>query len=310
MGNTPDETISWIKKNLSSDTPLRDMYLKGKNEIFVLWAEALYAKINDGSLDIPIDKVGREIRRELLQMGLDVAIVYMYEVIPAKFKHPAEKERNEYEKLNDEYNQEREIYEKDRNEHEKVGNPTKYSSVEETKDYSIDNQPLIHIANDLKNTANNLINYLQDTAVVPNCSVEWLSSVRKMTNAVMEKAKYTADGREKLCKLDQVLTLTLANSCTLNSIYDELTAQKMKQSTITSKQMGKIVAMKIKEAFETLVPQTEGEAIAHGWTGIPCEKCGEYRVERTYNSDVHNYMDHCVKCDNWQKMGMSPVINN
>jgi len=289
MGNTPDETISWIKENLSSDTPLRDMYLKNKNEIFVLWAEAVNAKINDGTIDIPINKVGHHIRRELIQMKLDVAIVYMYEVIPSKFKHAAEKEINE---------------------DEKVGNPTDYSSVEETKDYSIDNQPLVSIANDLKNTAANLTNYLQDTAVVPNCSVEWLSSVRKMTNAVMEKAKYTADGREKLCKLDQVLTLNLALSCTLNSIYDELTAQKMKQSTITSKQMGKIVTLKIKDAFETLTPQTEVEAILHGWTGIPCEKCGEYRVERTYNSDEHNYMDHCVTCDNWQKMGMSPITNS
>jgi len=267
---------------------LRDIYLKNKNEIFVLWAEAVNAKINDGTIDIPINKVGHHIRRELIQMKLDVAIVYMYEVIPSKFKHAAEKEINEY---------------------ENVGNPTDYSSVEETKDYSIDNQPLINIANDLKNTAANLIDYLQATAVVPNCSVEWLSSVRKMTNAVMEKAKYTADGREKLCKLDQVLTLNLANSCTLNSIYDELTSQKMEQSTITSKQMGKIVTLKIKDAFETLRPKTEVQAINHGWTGLPCEKCGEYRVERAYNSDEHNYMDHCVTCDNWQKMGMSPITN-
>ena len=249
MGSTPDETLTWIKESLSHDTPLRDMYLKNKNELFVIWADALNAKINDGSLDIPIDKVGREIRRELMVMGLDTAIVYMYEVLPAKYKHAAEKERNEYEK---------EI-----NEFENVGNPTKYSSVEETKDYSIDNKPLLNIANDLKNIATNLIAYLQDTEVVPNCSAEWLTSVRKMTNAVMEKAKYTADGREKLCKLDQVLTLNLANSCTLNSIYDELTAQKMKQSTITSKQMGKIVTLKIKDAFDTLVPQTEVQAIAH-----------------------------------------------
>ncbi len=288
MGNTPDETISWIKQNLSSDTPLRDMYLKNKNQIFVMWAEAVHAKINDGSLDIPINKVGHHIRRELIQMKLDVAIVYMYEVIPSKFKHAAEKEINEY---------------------ENVGNPTNYSSVEETKEYSIENKTLLNIANDLKNTAANLINYLQATEVQPNCSSEWLLSVRKMTDAVMEKAKYTADGREKLCKLDQVLTLNLANSCTLNSIYDELTAQKMKQSTITSKQMGKIVSMKIKDAFETLRPHTEVQAITQGWTGLPCEKCGEYRVERTYNSDEHNYMDHCVTCDNWQKMGMSPIIN-
>lgn len=288
--STPDETIDWIKENLKSDTPLRAMYLKGKNEIFVIWAEALNAKINDGTLDVPIDKVGREIRRELLQMGLDIAIVYMYEVIPAKFKHPAEKEINEY---------------------ENVGNPTKYSSDEETIEldieHSIDNKSLLSITNDLKEIVNNLINYLQVTQVEPNCSNEWLQTVRKMTDAIKEKAKYTADGREKLCKLDQVLTLKLAITCTLNSIYDELTVQKMKQSSFTSKQMGKIVSMKIKDAFETLRPKTDVQAITHGWTGLPCDKCGEYRVERAYNSDATNYMDHCVTCDNWQKMGISPM---
>jgi len=223
-------------------------------------------------------------------MGLDIAIVYMYEVIPAKFKHPAEKEINEY---------------------ENVGNPTKYSSTDETIELalapSIDNKSLLSITNDLKEIVNNLMSYLQVTEVEPNCSNEWLQTVRKMTNAIMEKAKFTADGREKLCKLDQVLTLKLAITCTLNSIYDELTAQKMKQSTITSKQMGKIVSMKIKDAFETLRPKTDVQAITHGWTGLPCEKCGEYRVERAYNSDATNYMDHCVTCDNWQKMGISPM---
>lgn len=213
----------------------------------------------------------------------------MYEVLPSKYKHAAEKEINEY---------------------ENVGNPTEYSSVEEIKEYSIENKTLLTIANNLKSAASSLINYLEVTTVEPNCSSEWLLTVKKMTDAVMEKAKYTADGREKLCKLDQVLALNLTNSCTLNSIYDELTAQKMKQSTITSKQMGKIVSLKIKDAFETLRPHTEVEAITQGWTGLPCEKCGEYRVERAYNSDAHNYMDHCVTCDNWQKMGMSPIINN
>ena len=288
MENTPDKTILWIKENLSTDTPLRDMYLKNKNQIFVMWAEALEAKIKNGSTDIPLNKVGRHIRRELLEMNLEQAIVYMYEVLPSKFKHVADEIQDDM---------------------EKVGNPTEYSSSH-SYDCSMDNKSLLTIANDLKGIATNLINYLEFTEVEPNCPPEWLTSVRKMTDAVIEKAKYTADGREKLCKLDQVLTLNLANSCTLNSIYDELTAQKMKQSTITSKQMGKIVTMKIKDAFETLRPRTEVQAISVGWTGLPCAKCGEYRVERAYHSDVDNFEDHCVTCDNWQKMALSPTLPN
>ncbi len=290
MENTPDKTILWIKENLTTDTPLRDMYLKNKNQIFVMWAEALEAKIKNGSTKIPLNKVGRYIRRELLEMNLEQAIVYMYEVLPSKFKHVADEIQDEIEMQN-------------------VGNPTEYSSDEKIVDYTIQNKTILNIANDLKGIATNLINYLEFTEVVPNCPPEWLTSVRKMTDAVIEKAKYTADGREKLCKLDQVLTLNLANSCTLNSIYDELTAQKMKQSTITSKQMGKIVTLKIKDAFETLRPRTEVQAISQGWTGLPCEKCGEFRVERAYHSDVNTFEDHCVTCDNWQKMALSPALS-
>jgi len=287
MENTPDGIIFWIKENLTKDTPLRTMYQQNKNEIFVIWADALESKINNGSIDIPINKIGRHIRRELLDMDLEPAVVYMYEVLPAKFKHAADEHQDEEELVS-----------------ENVGNPTDNSS----DDYSINNQSLLIIANDLKNTATNLINYLQITKVEPNCIDEWIIIIKKMTDAVIEKAKFTADGREKLCKLDQVLTLELASSCTLNSIYDELTAQKMKQSTITSKQMGKITQMKIKVAFDTLRPHTEIEAINHGWTGNACDKCGEYRVERAYHSDVHNYEDHCVTCDNWQKMNMSKAL--
>ena len=129
-----------------------------------------------------------------------------------------------------------------------------------------------------------------------------------MTLAVGEKAKFCTDGREKVSRLDHVLSLQLATSCTLNSIYDTLTAQKMEQATITSKQMGKIVALKIKDAYATLRPTTEQQAIQHGWSGIACDECGEFRVTREYNSDAENFMDHCVSCDNWQKMKLSPVL--
>lgn len=284
-----DETISWIKEQLTTDTPLRGMYLQRKSDIFVMWADALEQKVNEGSLDIPINKIGLEIRRELLEINLDSAIHRMYEVIPIKYKH-----------ITDTQEAENEIFEP------KSEVRTDNSSV----NYEEENQILLNVTKNLRNSIDTLQEMLEVQLVQTNCEKKYLDEVIKMSTVVAEKAKFCTDGREKVSKLDHVLSLQLATSCTLNSIYGTLTAQKMKEATITSKQMGKIVALKIKDAYATLRPTTEQQAIQQGWSGITCDECGEYRVTREYNSNSENFMDHCVTCDNWQKMSMSPVIKN
>lgn len=282
----PDATILWIKEQLTKDTPLREMYLSNKSDVFVIWANALESKIEDHTLDIPLNKIGRQIRRELLEMNLDSAIHRMYEVIPAKYKHAADQILDDAEitQMSD-----------DR---------TNNSSI----NYSQSNKKLLEVTKELHHSIDTLQELLETTEIETNCEEKYILEVSNMSRAVTEKAKFCTDGREKVARLDHVLTLQLANSCTLNSIYDTLTAQKMSQSTITSKQMRKIVSLKIKDAYATLRPTSEQQAIQQGWSGITCEECGEYRVSRDYHSDTHDFMDHCVTCDNWQKMKLSPVI--
>ena len=284
----PDATILWIKEQLTKDTPLRDMYMSNKSDVFVIWADALESKIDNGSLDIPVNKIGRQIRRELLDMNLESAIHRMYEVIPAKYKHSADQIIDEQET--------------------EMSDTRTNNSSTEIIDYSQQNATLLQVTKNMKGSLDTLEELLNTTEIEVNCEKKFLDEVVKMTHVITEKAKFCTDGREKVSRLDHVLTLQLANSCTLNSIYDTLTAQKMSQATITSKQMGKIVAMKIKDAYATLRPTTEQQAIQQGWSGITCESCGEYRVVREYHSDTQDFMDHCVTCDNWQKMQLSPVI--
>ena len=224
----PDATILWIKEQLTKDTPLRKMYLSNKSDVFIIWANALESKIEDHTLDIPLNKIGRRIRRELLEMNLDSAIHRMYEVIPAKYKHSADQI------IDDQETEMSEIR-------------TNNSSI----DHSMNNKTLLETTKKLRNSIDSLEELLQTTEIETNCEEKYLIEVVNMTNAVAEKAKFCTDGREKVARLDHVLTLQLASSCTLNSIYDTLTAQKMSQATITSKQMGKIVAMKIKDAYAT-----------------------------------------------------------
>ena len=285
---TADATIQWIKEQLTNDTPLREMYLSNKSDVFVIWANALENKIEDGSLDLPVNKIGRQIRRELLDMNLESAIHRMYEVIPAKYKHAADQiqDAEEFSEMSDAR--------------------TNNSSIE--VNYSSQNATLIQVTKSMSDSLDTLNELLETTEIEVNCEKKYLDEVVKMSKVIKEKAKFCTDGREKVSKLDHVLTLQLANSCTLNSIYDNLTALKMSQATITSKQMGKIVGMKIKDAYVTLRPTTEQQAIQQGWSGISCEDCGEYRVVREYHSDTQDFKDHCVTCDNWQKMKLTPVI--
>lgn len=285
----PDNTIQWIKDQLTNDTPLQQMYLKNKSDIFIIWAEALESKIIDGSISIPVDGIANHIRKELIEMNKDGFYTRVYDVLPAKFKHhvkPQEEDINET-KFYDDCNN---------------------NSSGEDVNYSAENAILLNISKNLRSSLDNLDELLESTSIQPNCEKVFLDEVIKMTSAVSQKAKFCTDGREKLSKLDHVLALELATSCTLNSIYDTLTAHKMQQATITSKQMGKIVTLKIKDAYTTLCPTTEQQAISQGWSGIACEECGMFRVTREYYSHSQSFMDHCVTCDNWQKMRLSPVI--
>lgn len=281
-----DETISWIKEQLSNDTPLRAMYQAKKSDIMVMWAKSLEKKIQEGSLSIPITGISNYIRKELIELELHSAVHIMYHALPPKFKSITPPQ---YEDV---------ILE---NSNENSSTP---------KDYSLENHTLLDVTKKIRTCIDTLQEILEVQAVQTNCEKKYLDEVVKMSVAVAEKAKFCTDGREKVSKLDHVLSLQLATSCTLNSIYETLSAQKMKEATITSKQMGKIVGLKIKDAYATLRPTTEQQAIQQGWSGIACDECGEYRVTRDYNSNSENFMDHCVTCDNWQKMSLSPVIKN
>lgn len=288
---TPDSTITWIKENLTNDTPLRSMYVSKKSDMFIMWAEALEKKIITNTLDAQISGISNYIRRELIDMNLESAIHHMYHTLPPKYK------RNNTNLSEDEISE------------SLVLKSTKNSS-DETPDYAKENTTLVKMTKKIRDSLDTLDELLETSEIEVNCEKKYVDEVMKMADAVSEKAKFCTDGREKISRLDHVLALELSSICTLNSIYTTLTAYKMKQSTITSKQMGKIVSLKIKEAYLTLRPTTEQQAISQGWSGIMCEKCAELRVAREYFSDAQMFMDHCMTCDNWQKMKLSPVLKN
>lgn len=285
---SPDETISWIKNNLTENTPLRAMYLGKKSDMFVMWGEALENKIKENTIDMETKNISNHIRKELIELGLESAVHHMYHTLPQKYKSNTPNV----------YYEDEDITLPKSNENSSTDSPQPNKT----------NLQLIKVRDVLQKSLDNLNETLETKNIEEHLSTEFLAQLNAMSNVVLVKSKFISDGREKVCNLDHILALSLSVSCTLNSIFDTLVSVKMTQSTITSKQMGKIVSMRIREAFETLKPTCEIDAIQYGWTGICCQNCGQYRVERALNVSEQKFMDHCVSCDHWQAMSMSETL--
>jgi len=284
----PDTTILWINKNLTEDTPLRTMYLEKKNDIFIKWADALDQKIINGSLELDITGIAHHINKELKSMGLEKVIFYMYEVLPQKYKKTGIQQDAE-DLLNAE---------------------THYENTMENSspDFTLQNSTLISISKSIQETAGGLIKYLTEHKVDYTTNDDFAPTIAALADAIKEKSKFVNDGRQKVCKLDQVHLLQILQESTLNAAFDELTAQKMQQSKITSKQVRKFPELSIKDIDPVLAPTTDLQAKQVGFLGVPCEMCSKFRVIRTYNPDTTENQDHCNDCDHWQPMQMAITI--
>lgn len=130
-----------------------------------------------------------------------------------------------------------------------------------------------------------------------------------ITEAIEEKSNYLTDDRQKVFKSDQIILQRIKEVATRNFCFDALIIEKMKQQTITSKQMGKILDLDIKDPFLTLRPENEEQAAQLNLTGASCDMCNKWRMRRKYNSDGHRYEDLCLDCGCWQSIKLSPLTN-
>jgi len=259
------------------------MYARKKSDIMIMWAEALEQKVNDGSIELEITAISNHIRKELIDMDLERAVWIMYESLPPKYKSNTPSEYMElYEPLT-------------------LENSNENSSL----DYSLENITLINIAKLIQQVSTDLIRYLGEHKVDYQVNDEFAPSVAALAEAIKEKSKFVNDGRQKVCKLDQLHLLQILQESTLNSAFDELTAQKMAQSKMTSKQTRKFAELTIKEIDQALAPTTDLQAKQYGFLGVLCEECNKFRIKRVYNPDATEYQDHCSDCDHWQPMTMA-----
>ena len=73
------------------------MYRTKKSDMFVMWAEALEEKINNGTLELEITGISKHINHELKSLNLETAIYHMYDTLPAKYKKQSIHNEDEFE---------------------------------------------------------------------------------------------------------------------------------------------------------------------------------------------------------------------
>jgi len=176
-------------------------------------------------------------------------------------------------------------------------------------DYTTINQSLIDPFEQLIQINQEIIHILRTQEIELNLEQKFLEMASIFLETLKEKARFVADGRQKICKLDQLKTLELSQTNTLNSVYDQLIAYKMHKATVTSKQMGKTIELGIKQVFETLRPMNQIQAIELGLSGNKCEMCTDgWRLTKKYNSDAHAYQELCLDCGHWQPEKIAQII--
>ena len=279
--------INDFTDGISKDSGLWHQVLSTDRSVYQIVSESYEMAIEKGAMTMKIHQISEIMGKQLDENGLGHKIPWMREQIDRKYKNPNKDTTSKG------YEDESTVL------------PRESSS---TPDFSTINQSLIDPFEQLTQINNDTISYLRTHEVESDLEVKFMELAAAFLEAVKEKAKFVADGRQKICKLDQVKTLELSETCTLNSIYDSLTAHKMHKSTVTSKQMGKTVELDIKDVYKILRPMDAEQAIQLGLVGIKCEMCNEFRLRRKYNSDAHDYQDYCLDCGHWQPMKLSQSL--
>ena len=133
-----------------------------------------------------------------------------------------------------------------------------------------------------------------------------------LKRGLIAMAKGTFDGRQLVITPMQPLLLHCAIEYTMQDAYDHyLTEVKdlVKKMTadskargirtieaITSKQMGRLLSLTVREVHESLEPATVKEARAKGFSGQTCPKCKGLRCNRLADSTLGRWY-RCVPCE-------------
>ncbi len=262
--------------------------LDSDRSVYQWVSESYEVLINAKILDIPIHKISEVMTEQLCNNGLNHKVSNMREMIDRRFKNPRA----------------------DTSEPNTPEIDTEIRGQSSSKeDFTEINKPLIDILDRWDESNQKAKEFLKTNSVELQADEKFMDMLLSITTAIEEKSNYLTDDRQKVFKSDQIILQRIKDVATRNYCYDALIIEKMKQQTISSKQMGKILDLDIKDPFFTLRPENEEQATQLNLTGANCDMCNKWRMRRKYNSDGHRYQDFCLDCGNWQKSRLSPLTN-
>lgn len=288
--DTAKQYLEDFKNGITSSSSLWYKTLDSERSVYQWVSESYEVLINAEILEIPIYKVSEEMTKQLTDNGLGHKVRNMREAIDPKF-------------INQNFNR----YVPEILEEENGG--TKLLQDSSSPDYSKQNLPLIDILERWDESNNKAKEFLKENWVDLNLDVKFIEMLLSITEAIEEKTNYLTDDRQKVFKSDQIILQRIKEIATRNYCFDALIIEKMKKLKISSKQMGKILDIDIKDPYFTLRPHNEEEATQLNLTGAQCEMCNKWRMRNKYNSDGNRFDDYCLDCGNWQKSRLSLLTN-
>ncbi len=277
-------------KNCTSKSPnLWFKTLDSERSVYQWVSESYEVLINAEILDIPIYQISEEMTQQLKDNGLGHKVRYMREAIDPKY-------------INRKYD----AYQPKILKEDKGG--VKLPLDSSTPDYSDQNLLLLDILERWDVSNKKVKEFLKKHPVELTQDIKFMDMLLSITSAIEEKSNYLTDDRQKVFKSDQIILQRIKEVATRNYCFDALIIEKMKLLKISSKQMGKILDLDIKEPFFTLRPFDEEQATQITLSGAQCEMCNTWRMKRKYNSDGNRYQDFCLDCAHWQRFKLSPTI--
>lgn len=281
--------IEDFKKGTTSSSSLWYKTLDSERSVYQWVSESYEVLINTEILDIPIHKVSEEMTKQLTDNGLGHKVRNMREAIDPKF-------------INRKYD----AYQPHILKEEQGGGNLPLDSS--TVNYSQENLPLLDILERWDVSNSKAKEFLREHSVELQADEKFMDMLLSITEAIEEKTQYLTDDRQKVFKSDQIILQRIKEVATRNYCFDALIIEKMKLLKISSKQMGKILDIDIKDPFPTLRPYDEEQATQINLTGAQCEMCNKWRMRNKYNSDGNRFQDYCLDCGYWQKSRLSLLL--
>jgi len=261
--------------------------LDSDRSVYQWVSESYEVLINAKILDIPIHKVSEVMTDQLCNNGLTHKVSNMREMIDIRFKNPrADTAVSNTPEIDTEIR----------------------GQSSSTKDYSQENLPLLDILERWDESNNKAKEFLRQHSIELQADEKFMDMLLAITTAIEEKTQYLTDDRQKVFKSDQIILQRIKEVATRNYCFDALIIEKMKLLKISSKQMGKILDIDIKDPFFTLRPYDEEQATQLHLTGAQCEMCNKWRMRNKYNSDGNRFQDYCLDCGYWQKSRLSLLL--